>query len=108
MMPKGNLHTILDLTGFQCQNKCLILIIFIGISFRNGGKRANASSDKQVIYTSVLVEEGDTLSSLADRYYSSYSGTKENFILSICNINNIDSDSIEAGEYIIIPLTENN
>lgn len=80
-------------------------IIFIGIAFRNGGRRANASSEYSTCYMSVMVEDGDTLFSLADKYYSSYSGTKENFIESICRINNIDSDNIDAGEYIIIPLT---
>ena len=84
---------------------CLSVIVFIGISFRNGGKKANASSNNEVIYESVMIEEGDTLFSLADRYYKSYSGTKESFIATVCNINNIDSDDIKAGEYIIIPLS---
>ena len=83
----------------------LTFIVFIGIAFNNGGRRANASSDFSTCYISVMVEDGDTLFSLADKYYSSYSGTKENFIESICRINNIDSDNIDAGEYIIIPLT---
>ncbi|MBO4214094.1 MAG: LysM peptidoglycan-binding domain-containing protein [Lachnospiraceae bacterium] len=84
----------------------LSLIVFIGMRFKDGGRRANASSDSSYIYTSVLVEKGDTLYTLADRYYKSYSGTKENFITSICNINHIDSDDITAGEYIIIPLSD--
>ena len=84
----------------------LTIIIFIGISFKNGGQRANASSEGTIVYTSVLVEKGDTLSSLANRYYSSYSGTRDAFISTICKINNIDSDDITAGEYIIIPLSD--
>ncbi|MCR5374884.1 MAG: LysM peptidoglycan-binding domain-containing protein [Lachnospiraceae bacterium] len=84
---------------------CVSIIVIISIGFKNGGKKANASSGAEVIYESVIVEDGDTLCSLADRYYRSYSGTKDSFIAAICNINNINSDDIRAGEYIIIPLS---
>ena len=80
-------------------------IVLLGLSIRNKNVKANASSDSSILYTSVLVEEGDTLFTLADRYYSNYSGTKDSFIINICKINNIDSDDITAGEYIIIPLS---
>ncbi len=55
-------------------------------------------------YTSITVESGDTLSSIADKYITGeYKDTRQ-YINEVCAINHLDEDgTIYAGENIIIP-----
>ena len=60
-------------------------------------------------YTSITVQHGDTLSSIADRYLSDKNISQEyksadSYINEVCAINHLDEDDmIFAGENIIVP-----
>lgn len=54
-------------------------------------------------YTSIQVQSGDTLWSIADEYMTEeYAGVGA-YIDEICSINHIEADDIHAGQYLTIP-----
>lgn len=53
-------------------------------------------------YTSIRVEAGDTLWTIADEYIADLDIDKMEYIQEICNLNQIQEDDIKAGEYIIV------
>ena len=58
-------------------------------------------------YTSVKIEEGDTLWSMADEYIGNFNLSKAEYIKEICQINDISKNEIYAGDYIVIPYYSN-
>lgn len=81
---------------------CLI----ITVSFTAGGFRANAESDGKApmlkYYKSVLIDSGDTLWSIAAENKTSGMDT-EDVVEEIKKMNGLRSDSITAGNYLIVP-----
>ncbi|MCM1090645.1 MAG: LysM peptidoglycan-binding domain-containing protein [Butyrivibrio sp.] len=70
---------------------------------------SNAKNDEEDImfkyYTSVTVEAGDSLWSVADRYvdYQQYKD-KDSYIEEVCSINNLaDAAGIRAGQRLVVP-----
>jgi len=66
---------------------------------------AGAGSLNDIIdVESVLVKRGDTLSSLAQEYAPSMSySTADVYLQDIIELNNLDSEHIKAGSYILMP-----
>ena len=67
-----------------------------------------ASSEKDIssynkYYTSVKIESGDTLWSIADEYIDNVDVSRAEYIDEICDINDISENDIHAGDYIVIP-----
>lgn len=87
----------------------VVIIVLISFGILLGGSiNALASSKADVAsynkyYTSIRIESGDTLWSIADKYVSDFNLTKEDYIKEICQLNHISEDDIHAGAYIIIP-----
>jgi LysM repeat protein len=54
-------------------------------------------------YTSVKIETGDTLWSIADKYIGNFNISKEDYINEICQINDISKNEIYSGDYIVVP-----
>ena len=53
---------------------------------------------------SVLIKRGDTLSSIAEEYAPTMSfSTSEVYLQDIIELNNLDSQHIKAGSYILLP-----
>ena len=53
-------------------------------------------------YTSIRVEAGDTLWTIADEYIADLDIDKMEYIAELCDLNQIQGDDIKAGEYIIV------
>ena len=90
----------------------LILILFVSllivilILLAIGKKSAADPSGKQVYeyYTSVYVEEGDTLTSIAREYYNpAYGPSVNDLVKRIKTVNHLGSDKIYAGRYLMVP-----
>ena len=87
----------------------VVIIVLISLGVLLGGSiNALASSKADIAsynkyYTSIRVESGDTLWSIADEYIADFNLSKEDYIKEICQLNHISEDDIHAGEYIIIP-----
>ncbi len=64
---------------------------------------AYGHTDKTKTVTSVLIEEGDSLWSIASEYYSRECGDMKDYVDEIRDANHIFGDTINAGNYIIVP-----
>lgn len=85
----------------------IILLLSLGILL-GGSVNALASSDTDIAscnkyYTSIQVQSGDTLWSIADAYIDGYTITKLEYISEVCKLNGICEDEIHAGDYIVVP-----
>lgn len=55
-------------------------------------------------YESVLIKDGDTISSLASSYAEEYSHfTKGEYVKAIVSLNNLSSEYIQSGSYLLLP-----
>ena len=79
------------------------MIVSLGCFFSTKAAKAAEQSETNKYYTSVLIEEGDTLNEIASRYISPECGNRDEYVLEIRNINHIIGDEIHAGCYIVIP-----
>lgn len=79
---------------------CLITIILI-----IPGRRAAAEfhSTSQYTISSVLIEEGDSLWSIASDYYSKEFSSMDAYIKEIKRMNRLSSNTIYTGNYILVP-----
>ncbi len=84
----------------------ILVIISLGILLGTGISALASSKDDPAAYNkyykSIRVESGDTLWTIADEYIMGLNIDKSEYIAEICNLNNIDGDNIEAGEYIVV------
>jgi cell division protein YceG involved in septum cleavage len=53
-------------------------------------------------YTSIQVEKGDTLWTIADEYIDDYPVDKTDYIKEVRELNKLQNDVIHAGDYIIV------
>ena len=77
------------------------LIILLGSSIH---ALANSSDNRPVnkYYTSITVENGDTLWNIADEYISGYDIDKNDYIAEVSALNNLSKDEIHAGQSIVV------
>ena len=77
------------------------LIILLGSSIH---ALANSSDNRPVnkYYTSITVENGDTLWDIADEYISGYDIDKNDYIAEVSALNNLSKDEIHAGQSIVV------
>lgn len=85
----------------------LTICLVTALSFTASGFLSNAQSDNMNVefkyYKSVMVEQGDTLWSIASRHANSSYKSKEEYIKEVMNMNRLTDDNITAGSYLIIP-----
>lgn len=53
-------------------------------------------------YTSVRVEEGDTVWSIADRYITDSQVSKRDYVDEVCRLNSLTDGSVRSGDYIVV------
>ena len=79
-----------------------ILSIVFGAIFTYADSKSNVP-EREKCYKSVMVQSGDTLTSIADAYISAeYSDTTQ-YINEVMHINYLQDESIQAGNCIVIP-----
>ena len=79
----------------------MALLIAVGISISPAV--VNASTKEATSYESIQIHNGDTLWSLAKEYNTSELSTND-FVKEIKEVNNLSSDYINNGNYLIIPV----
>lgn len=82
----------------------LVLAVCFCLLFYSQASADSGDLDEMTSVESVLVKRGDTVTSIARRYVSSYSyGSEEEYIRHILELNNMDSGYIRSGTYILLP-----
>lgn len=83
----------------------LVLVLFLSVFLFGGMKlvQANESIQYEKSFATIEIEAGDTLSSLAAEYSISSVGAAD-YIQEVKEINNLKSDTIHAGCYLLIPV----
>lgn len=89
-----------------------ILVAFlIGMLFMGGicyslfsPEKSQAANIREKRVVSVMVEEEDTIWTIARRYYTEECGSIKNYISEIKKCNSLDSDTIYAGYPLIVPV----
>lgn len=91
--------------GILCLSTvCFIFILVLGCFFIHSNTvNAKENSNATKYYTSVYIEPGDTLTSIAKEYQTSEYSDLLEYIEEIKYINNLHSDKITAGCYLVVP-----
>ena len=86
-----------------------IILLFMAVLFLLPGKTAAAKNTPESVYkiAAVSIEAGDSLWSIATEYYSSEFSSIEEYISEINRMNGLKSDTIYAGNYILVPYYTN-
>ncbi len=96
-MSRTNIFSFLIVTAI------IISVVLLSGKVIMANSTAGAGHDRIKCYTTVEIEPGDTLSSIAKEYISSeYSGADE-YIDEVISLNHLTSTRIIAGEYIAVP-----
>jgi cell division protein YceG involved in septum cleavage len=74
--------------------------MIFSITLKTDAKENNGSREKY--YTSVLIEEGDSLWSIAEKYKPDESISVKKYIKDLKRMNNMESDIIHSGNYLTI------
>lgn len=87
--------------------KTIGLLVIVGIcAMFFGGLKATAEKDTEntyyKYYTSIRVEEGDTLWELAGRYGNETCQSTQEYIREIKRMNHLTEDTIHAGKYLTV------
>lgn len=85
----------------------LSLVVTITISVALFGFSAKASDCEEQIaykyYTSIIIEEGDSLWSIANENYTEQFKSKKAYMKEIKEINGLSDEHLISGQYLIIP-----
>ncbi len=82
-----------------------IIIIAVILIFSATTGLFTAQGDTRAIYTTIEVSDGDTLWSIAQQYGSDKMDTRD-FIAEICELNEIDAGSLQAGSTLMVPIVD--
>ncbi len=82
----------------------LVLIILFSLIMRTSVSADTGSSAEIKSYETCLIRQGDTLSSIAEDNAGRLSHfTRDEYIQQLMEFNNINSEHIKAGQYILLP-----
>ena len=84
----------------------VIIVLFLSFSYQAIVSNADDSLEdvSYKYYTSIMIESGDTLWTLAEEYGDDIHYKNANsYIQEVMQINHLTSEQINAGEYLIIP-----
>ena len=87
---------------------CVTLVVMFGIGVGFGTILARAEdTEKEPMYkyyANIEIQKGDTLWEIAEKYRNpDYYKSRKDYINEVMNINHMTTDSLTAGEKIIVP-----
>ncbi|MGB4658520.1 MAG: LysM peptidoglycan-binding domain-containing protein [Mobilitalea sp.] len=80
----------------------LVCLITFSVLFLSKTATAEGSNDRIKLVTSVEIEKGDTLWSIASEYVTYEYSDMNEYIDEIIDSNNLPDDTIHAGNYIVV------
>ncbi len=81
----------------------LVLLGCLMTAITSYAKSAGSAQPVYKYYTEIRIHSGDTLTSIAGKYYSSDFKSKGAYIDEVKSINHLKSDKIIAGHNLIVP-----
>jgi LysM domain. len=82
----------------------IFLVLYFCISFPSRVSAEYGGLNEITSVEPLLVEKGDTLSAISKRYAPEYSYiTAKEYMQDILELNNLHSEHIQAGKYILLP-----
>lgn len=81
----------------------VLICVSIGSSVTAFGHIKAAQNDSYKYYTSVEIERGDTLWTIAKQYMTPEYASVQEYIEEIKTLNHLGDDAIHSGEYLMIP-----
>lgn len=83
---------------------CVLLTAWM-ISGRTASSKVNANEEMNnyKYYTSIQIQQGDSLWSIAGNYMSADYADIDEYISEVKQLNHLKSDAIHAGEYLLVP-----
>ncbi len=81
----------------------IALAIIGSVLFGTIRTQAAPAETSHKYYTSIQVQKGDTLWSIADTYITDEYADKNAYIEEICTINHISGSIIHSGQYLTVP-----
>lgn len=81
----------------------VFMIVFSSIFILSDAKTVKASNQNKKYFTSIQVEDGDTLWSIAEEYMTDEYASTASYIAEVKKMNNISSDQITSGCYLLVP-----
>ncbi len=85
----------------------LVSLVMVGVTTHASVTYAKNDSLRVKRYTSLQVEEGDSLWSIAGEHLSEEYRSMDQYILEVKRINHISGDEIHSGAYLVIPYYTN-
>lgn len=80
----------------------LSLAVICSIKLTNVDAQRKADSNRYKYYTSVEVQPGDTLTSIAKKYITPEYASVEEYVEEIMEYNHLSNDTIHSGRYISV------
>lgn len=84
----------------------ICLVIAVGVtygSFISIAKSNKQEEEKHKYYTSIQIQDGDTLWDLANNYISTEYTSVNDYIREVKHLNSLEGDSINEGQYLTVP-----
>jgi cell division protein YceG involved in septum cleavage len=79
------------------------ILVVLGGSIRAFASSQSTQMPLHKYYTSIQVEKGDSLWSIADDYIADGVMTREDFIDEVCTLNHISrQDNLRSGEHLVV------
>ncbi|WP_226658234.1 cell division suppressor protein YneA [Guptibacillus hwajinpoensis] len=85
----------------------LVIISFVAVLIIVFVSLRTAAAEEYDRYTTIQLEQGDTVLEIADEYRSSHELSDQKFVSWVEDVNRIDANRITAGDTLIIPVEAN-
>ncbi|MEE1314598.1 MAG: LysM peptidoglycan-binding domain-containing protein [Faecalimonas sp.] len=87
---------------------CIVIGSIIGGSLFASAKGSSTDYDTRYkYYKSIVIEDGDSLWSIASEYYDMTKESKQDYIQELVSTNKLASDKIHTGQHLIVAYYDN-
>ena len=81
----------------------IMVVILSSLLIADAAWGRNTADSRYKYYTSIEVEAGDTLLTIADQYMTAGYKDKKTYVNEVMSINGLADSRIHAGEYLTVP-----
>ncbi|MFV0464869.1 MAG: LysM peptidoglycan-binding domain-containing protein [Lachnospiraceae bacterium] len=103
MMRVQHKQVLLTLSIFMA---VVLTFLLVSSLLESTQTQAAAQYSTEKCYTSLQIEEGDTLWEIAETYCGGSNANIQKYVTELKMLNHIQEDQITAGEYLVIPYYE--